>query len=111
MDSEKRIKGVVTRNQIREIVDSKNARISLGDILKEPVVAHPDEPLRAVVSRMAETGFTRFPVVENGTRNLAGMISLRDLLQARVRSLHEERHREQVLRLRLPFSERTAASR
>jgi chloride channel protein, CIC family len=109
VDSEMRVRGVITRNQLREILDSENARISLGDILKDPVVANPDEPLRVVASRMAETGFTRFPVVERGTGKLAGMISLRDLLQARVRSLTEERHRERVLRLRLPFREPTAA--
>jgi chloride channel protein, CIC family len=42
-------------------------------------------------------------VVENGNGKLAGMISLHDLLLARVRNLNEERHRERVLQLRLPF--------
>jgi hypothetical protein len=60
---------------------------------------------RAVVFRMAETGFTRMPVVEDG--RLAGMVSLYDLLMARVRNLHEERTRERVLRLRLPFASHT----
>jgi hypothetical protein len=32
------------------------------------------------------------------------MVSLTDLLRARTRSLEEERHRERVLRIRLPFS-------
>jgi hypothetical protein len=36
-------------------------------------------------------------------RKLVGMISLNDLLKARVRSLEEERLRERVLRLRLLF--------
>ena len=31
-----------------------------------PIVAYPDEPLRVVVYRMAETGLTRLPVVERG---------------------------------------------
>ena len=31
------------------------------------------------------------------------MVSLRDLLMARVRNLNEERDRERVLKLRLPF--------
>jgi len=51
---------------------------------------------------MPETGFTRLPVVEDG--QLAGMVSLPHL--ARVRNLHEERTRERVLRLRLPFGSR-----
>ena len=75
-------------------------------MLRDPVVAHPDEPLRVVVFRMAETGFTRLPVVDSDTGQLAGMISLHDLLMARVRNLSEERHRERVLQLRLPFGNR-----
>jgi CBS domain-containing protein len=54
---------------------------------------------------MAETGITRFPVVEtNGRPRLVGMIALQDLLQARVRNLQEERRRERALRTRLPFA-------
>jgi CIC family chloride channel protein len=56
---------------------------------------------------MAETGYTRLPVVErDDPRKLVGMISLNDLLKARVRSLEEERLRERVLRLRLLFPSR-----
>ncbi len=105
VDSERFVKGVITRSQLREVVDSERPRISLGDVLKQPITARPDEPLRTVVQRMAETGFTRFPVIDHEGK-LEGMISLRDLLEARVRRLHEERQRERVLRLRLPFRER-----
>ncbi len=72
-----------------------------------PVVAYADEPLRVVVYRMAETGLTRMPVVEReDSRKLAGLISLSDLLRARTRHLEEERRRERVLRLDLPFVSR-----
>jgi CIC family chloride channel protein len=68
------------------------------------VVAYQDEPLRLVVYRMAETGLTRFPVVNNEReRKLVGMVALTDLLHARTRSLEEERRRERVLRIHLPF--------
>jgi len=107
IDGERRLKGVVTRKQLRELTESTDARLSLGDVLRTPVVANVDEPLRAVVFRMAETGFTRLPVVQDG--RLAGMVSLNDLLMARVRDLHEERTRERVLRLRLPFRSREAS--
>jgi chloride channel protein, CIC family len=110
VDLERRLKGVITRKQLHELVDSGGPPVSLGDILREPVVAHPEEPLRAIVFRMAETGFTRLPVVDPHTGRLAGMISLRNLLRARVRNLHEERQRERVLRLRLPFGRPTAAA-
>jgi len=79
---------------------------------QEPVVAHPDEPLRVVAYRMAETGLTRFPVVERGDgRRLVGMVVLRDLLEARMRNLEAERRRERVIPLRpvFPWSARRRA--
>jgi CIC family chloride channel protein len=106
VDSQRRVKAVITRKQLRELTESPAPGARLADFLKEPVVAGPDEPLRVVVSRMAETGLTRLPVVD-GEGKLVGMISLHDLLLARVRNLNEERHRERVLRLRLPFTTRT----
>lgn len=102
VDHERRIRGVITRKELRELTKSAAPVTSLGDLLRDPVVAHPGEPLRAVVFRMAGTGLTRFPVVDDDGR-LAGMISLHDLLMARVRNLKEERQRERVLRIRLPL--------
>ena len=65
------------------------------------VVAFQDEPLRLVVNRMAETGLTRFPVLDSpDDRRLLGMISLEDLLKARAKHLDDEFRRERVLALR-----------
>jgi CBS domain-containing protein len=111
VDEQSRIKGVVTRRQLRELTESLTPEVALTDVLKKPVVAYPDEPLRVVVFRMAETGFTRLPVVDAESGQLAGMISLNDLLHARVRNLNEERHRERVLELRLPFGGRSRPTR
>ena len=111
VDSQRRVKGVITRKQILELMESTAADASLAELLREPVVAGPDEPLRVVVSRMAETGLTRLPVVDGESRELVGMISLHDLLQARVRNLNEERRREQVLQVRLPFGRSAKATR
>jgi CBS domain-containing protein len=57
---------------------------------------------------MAETGLTRFPVVERASRRLVGMISLEDLLKARALNLDAEQRRERVLgtRISLPFGNR-----
>jgi H+/Cl- antiporter ClcA/CBS domain-containing protein len=94
--------GVVTRKELSQLA-SDGSSSELTDVMrKDPVVAHVDEPLRAVVYRMAETGVTRMPVVEKGHK-LAGIIALEDLLWARVRDLEEERRRERVLRIHLPF--------
>ena len=105
VDSARHVRGVVTRKQLRELMES-GAGGALADVLRKPVVAHPEEPLRVVVLRMAETGLTRMPVVESESGELVGMVSLHDLLLARVRNLNEERHRERVLELRLPFRSR-----
>ncbi len=97
--------GVVTKSNMHILVEqsrnSTSGNHQLADIVEtHPVVAYSDEPLRVVVYRMAETGLTRLPVVERGgTRLLLGMISLHDLLTARVRNLEAERRRERVLPL------------
>ncbi len=58
-------------------------------------VAYPDEPLRAVVYRMAESGKTLLPVLDPADgHKFVGVISLNDLLHARVRALEEEQNRE-----------------
>jgi chloride channel protein, CIC family len=100
VDRHGNLTGILTRK------DLQNRRSgTIPSIMKKNVVtAYPDEPLRLVVYRMAETGLTRLPVVENnGHRKLVGMISLTDLLRARTRDLEQERRRERVLRVRVPF--------
>ena len=109
VDEDRRVRGVITRRDLRALTQKATPEASLGEALREPVVAHPDEPLRIVVYRMAETGLTRMPVVERDSGKLAGMVSLEDLLLARVRNLNEERHRERVLELRFPFGSRERA--
>ena len=96
--------GVLTRRDMRERIeregDSALKRPLRDSVRGETVEAHPDEPLRLVVYRMAEKGLTRMPVVEPGTRKFLGLVSLNDLLKARARHLEEERRRERPLKLR-----------
>jgi H+/Cl- antiporter ClcA/CBS domain-containing protein len=116
VDGDGNLVTLVSRHHLLNILEeSKGAdcRRPLRDFLTEhPVTAYPDEPLRVVVYRMVETGFTRLPVVEpahDGTHHgrLLGLVALGDLLRARSRSLEEERARERVLRLRAPLSRRS----
>jgi chloride channel protein, CIC family len=109
VDEQRCMVGVATRHDLQRLVQeqgSHNGSID-GHVLNEcvqacPVVAYPDEPLRTVVYRMAETGFTRFPVVSRcNPQELVGIIALTDLLKARSRNLTEERQRERVFRMRL----------
>ncbi|MBV9230455.1 MAG: chloride channel protein [Chloroflexi bacterium] len=107
LDDNERLLGVVTRNDLQKMLQKQQDREDwhLGELVNpNPVVAYPNEPLRAVVYRMAETGFTRLPVVErDDEQKLLGLVSLSDLLKARVRNLEEERRRERVLRLHMLF--------
>jgi CIC family chloride channel protein len=110
IDVDKRIHGVLTRKRMLELLaDTNHDGSRLADLSRtDAVFAFADEPLRVVVYRMAETGLTRMPVVEHArSRKLVGMLSLEDLLGARARNLAEERTRERVLRIRLPFRSAT----
>jgi H+/Cl- antiporter ClcA/predicted transcriptional regulator len=101
--------GIVTDNDVQRTLqalsaDDTNGRQLAARIQPNPVVAYPDESLRTVVYRMAETGFTRLPVVSRqAPSQLLGLISLNDLLKARMHHLEEERRRERILRIR-PFA-------
>ena len=108
VDAQGGLLGVLTRTKLFELFDQAPGKVGalrLADIaVKDTVVAYADEPLRVVVHRMAESGFTRLPVLDpQSDRRLVGMISLDGLLQARSQNLTEERARERVLRIRLPI--------
>ncbi len=76
--------------------DSAPAAGGLGRL-----VTYGDETLRAAVYRMAESGVTRLRVVDADRPGaVIGIVTLEDLLGARVRHLEEERDRERVLHLR-----------
>jgi CIC family chloride channel protein len=111
INNDRQLVGVVTRGDLEALVDRApgNAAAQLAAIVKaRPVVAHPDESLRMIVYRMADTGLTRFPVVSREDRRLVGMIALADLLKARTMNLEAERRRERVLgtHIAFPFGDR-----
>lgn len=115
IDDDEHLLGVTTRKELQKLAlqqetsSDNEQRNTL--VYTQPVVAYPDEPLRAVVYRMAESGFTRFPVVERANpQKLLGIVSLGDLLKARSRNLEEERQRERVLRMRLLLPHRTRST-
>jgi CBS domain-containing protein len=111
LDGSTQLAGVVTRGDLEQLLarTTDNTPLDLKQIVRPtPTVAHPDEPLRYVVHRMAATGLTRFPVVTRGDdRKLLGIIALDDLLKARSLNLEAERRRERVLNfgfLAFPFA-------
>lgn len=96
--------GVVTRWLLEQWArgPALDTAPTLGAIAHTAVTAYPDEPLRVIMNRMAETGLTSLPVVQRGNpRQLVGNITLRDMLKARVRHIEQEQRRERVLPLSL----------
>jgi chloride channel protein, CIC family len=109
VDDQHRLAGVITRTDLQQFVDGVHGTATLAEVAHHrPVVAHPDEPLRLIVHRMADTGLTRLPVVDRATGRLVGLVALTDLLRARALNLEAERRRERVLgtRIAFPFGER-----
>jgi CBS domain-containing protein len=108
LNGQGKLAGVLTRGDLYRLIEENTDRqgpVRLAETLRTtPKYAYPDEPLRVVVYRMAETGFTRFPVVDrNDPTKLLGIVSLDDLLKARVANLEAEERRERVLRIRYLF--------
>ena len=104
VDDGKCLIGVVTRHEFEQLAQPGSEQHFSDVIRRSPVVAYPDEPLRVVVTRMAQTELTSLPVLERGSeRRLAGMISLADLLKARTLNLEAETRRERILPARLVF--------
>jgi H+/Cl- antiporter ClcA len=101
VDTNERLAGVLPmsriQNSMAEGQDGLGLKV-LGELAKTDVVkTYPDETLRPLVYRMAESGVTRLPVVERGSEKLLGLVTLDDLLKARTRHMEEERRRERVL--------------
>jgi chloride channel protein, CIC family len=105
--------GVLTRRDVLDQALCEDINpVGLEQMLiDDPVVAFPGETLRTVANRMASSGVTRMPVVERATRRVVGVVSLAQLLQARLRDVQEARDAEQVLRFRLVMPIRRASRR
>jgi chloride channel protein, CIC family len=111
LDAEGVLQGIVRRSDLAQHQDETERNVPLAEIL-QPVKAraYPDEPLQAVVDRMAEREVTSMPVVDLQSDKVIGVISLEGMLRARAHHLEEERIRQQVLHWRLFNSPRTRKS-
>jgi H+/Cl- antiporter ClcA len=103
LDGDNRLQGVVTRTQLETAVHDGQGHRPVSELgVRTPVVTHPDQILRRVAMSMAANEIDRMPVVsrEDPTR-VVGLVSLTMLLAGRVRTLHQARDAERVLRLRI----------
>jgi CBS domain-containing protein len=93
-----RFAGLVTRRQLERWLDNGGeGPVTEVAQTTTPVTAFADEPLGIVLNRMANTGFTRLPVLSREQpRRLEGMLTLTQTLKAKRRHLEEESRRERV---------------
>lgn len=68
--------------------------------IEEGVYALAGEPVRAAMRRMIDLRRDTLPVLDKPEGSVMGVIQLQDLVNARSRSLQEERLRERILQLR-----------
>jgi CBS domain-containing protein len=87
--------GIFTeRDVVRSYIASNGKsfkEISVRDaMIKDLVVAVPDEDIHEVSATMVEKNIRHLPVVENG--RVIGMLSIRDIIQTQVTKLTSEIH-------------------
>jgi H+/Cl- antiporter ClcA len=83
--------------EILFVGDVMSATPAAEAIPVDGVVVHTDDTLRHVAYAMAEHGVTAMPVVERHDGRVVGSVTLEQLLQGRLKDLHEERHSERIL--------------
>ena len=103
LEDGERLHGVITRTQLETAVHQGRADGAVETLAQtEPVLAHPDETLRAIANRMAGSAIDRMPVVDrHDSTRVLGIITLTMLLAGRLRDLQEARDSERILRLRV----------
>lgn len=61
---------------------------------------YADEPLIHAVSRLEQTGFGRFPVIDRSNGNMVGVITKGDIIERLLRKLEIDYHEEEIHRYR-----------
>jgi CIC family chloride channel protein len=101
LDEERQLVGVLTRGALLREHASRSVSLVGEALLPSPLTVYPQDTLREVAQLFAEHSISCAPVVEPGAPNrLCGLVTVEDLLHARLRDVHEERRRERVLRAR-----------
>ncbi|TAL54550.1 chloride channel protein [Pandoraea sp.] len=107
LDEANLLAGIVTRRDMlgAALADDIPPETLIDSVMVQtPMVCYPDMTLREAAYLYAEKHVTRVPVVtRENPRKVIGMLTLVDLLEARLRDLQEERLQERVLSVRRIF--------
>ncbi len=89
--------GVITRRDLVTAIERGRAAETIAEVMvREPVVAYPDEPLHEAIERMHDHGVGRLPVVDRAAPSrLVGYLGRRAVLSARRLHLQEQHSPEQ----------------
>ncbi len=103
LDEDERMIGVLTRGQLlRQSLTDPDSLVA-EMTCRGPLTVHPQDTLRQVAQRFAESTLGCAPVVEpNEPDRLLGLIATENLLHARLLDVREEHRRERILRVRAP---------
>ena len=101
VDDEGALVGVASRRGLLDTAAS-SPEVTVGSImLADPVTVYGNDTLRRIANIFSENAVTRAPVVAREEPHaLLGVISVADLLQARLHDVTEEHHRERLFSVR-----------
>jgi H+/Cl- antiporter ClcA len=97
VDEHGALAGIITRSDIiRALENDPSGELTVLDAgSRNLVIAYPDESLKDAVIRMLKNDIGRLPVVSReDSRHLVGYLGRTGLLEARLRNMQEEEHRE-----------------
>jgi H+/Cl- antiporter ClcA/predicted transcriptional regulator len=97
LDARGRLSGIITRGDVVRALRQDGAeQMSVGDAgSKDLVVAYPEEPLHAALTKMLSRDIGRLPVVDPADcTRVVGYLGRAAILSARVRLHHEENIRQ-----------------
>jgi H+/Cl- antiporter ClcA len=105
LDRHGRLAGVLTRGQLLRAEQAHSQELAGQAALPDPLTIDPRETLREAAQRFAAAALSCAPVVEQGPAGRPlGLLTVENLLHARLIDVHEEHARERVLRVRPPDS-------
>jgi H+/Cl- antiporter ClcA/CBS domain-containing protein len=110
VDAENHLKAILTRSQmITSAQAGDETRSLIHDGITKPVSVGPWETLRSAAEKMANLKLRSFPVMDDDG-NLAGILNIEDLLEARGKQSLRDSERTRVLRPRWPFGRNVDAA-
>jgi CIC family chloride channel protein len=100
VDGARKMIGFITRNDLRHHLAEGNEETRLGEVaIKDVVTAYPDHPLDTVMLKLGEGELSLLPVVSRkDTRQLLGMISMRDIVRAQARIAAREKQPPRLIK-------------